>query len=468
MFDMEERNGHNAGMRLFSILFLLLLSVPNVLTAAVIYSGASELDLVDWGLTEPLAMEVGGASDGINVVHNSATPKAHIFRLTAIASGDGADFPLIGLEFDAVLPSGFVVLNGSAQATINMGSATVVITNPVSNRYRLAITDPINDGDSIVVQLELYPETAATLGSASLNWEINAGGALMGNLEQTTVIESGEIVGKVNSSISAVAIGESIIIDITLSNPGLAGMFDIQFDPAANIVPSDFSLSFNSFVTAGLPAGFSIDGSNVLTIPYLAAGDSLTVSINASAYDCDDLTFLTKVNDIYTRNNALGDVELVISFALLPTSPELSFIDDPLASMPVVVSAPAINIVYDAWAPFQIHVQNRGEGVAQAISLDTSLELLGASIEVRIIGANADGWIYTGADGVFSLPVLTELSGNALPENGGTSTLNFEARVVPTQQCNPVTDNVQWAFTYSDSCAGMFSFPLYFSEFNFS
>lgn len=374
--------------------------------AAVSSQGSLTLELVQKSGVTPTVMDYGAVWDGSQVTTALASPFAH--TLTLRITNNGSD-PIDGVSTTLTLPDGFVTLSNTVGGQIGVTDVTSSLSigalNPATDSQ--VITLPAGTvlpvGETLTLTIDCYPGSGSSLGTGqSISWSWDDGTGAQSVATTTSVLRS--LPGAVlTADASEVAVPNSTTFTVTISNLGAGAAFDVEIDPAASLramagdttTVGGFALVFDSWI--GLPAGATTDANSVVTLPHLGPGDSVSFQLQATAISCGDMSVELEVDDLYARDVSEAPIDSVASVRLRIEEPLLQYTTGP----------PDLNLSFGAWTSYTVVLENAKDGAATAVTIDTGLESVGGTVEIRFPGPNTDGWNYDSSTGTFALPADT-------------------------------------------------------------
>ena len=199
-----------------------------------------------------------------------------------------------------------------------------------------------------------------------------------------------------------VAVPDQTTFTVVVSNLGAGAAFDVEIDPAQSLLAmtgdttsvGGYSLRFDSWV--GLPADATTGSGSVVSLPHVGPGESVTFQLRATAISCGDMSVEVDVDDLYMRDTSEPAIEGVASLRLKIEEPLLVFDQGPQN----------MALQFGEWTAFTVVLENEKDGAASSVTLDTTLESLSGTVEVRFTGANSDGWTYNASNGTFFVAVI--------------------------------------------------------------
>ena len=403
---------------------------PSVPTPAVAFTAAES------GRTY---MTVGGVWNGTSEV--TATT-GDTFSVTYVNSGDATAYDF---KPTVELPTNFAYVSGTAAVvtspstpglTLNVSQVGQVLT--FTPRLSSADYD-LPAGTSITVTYGVRATTSVTDGTYQLkhnrSYSLTNGGsvvAAVGNTLQPVLVQAGATTLNVTPKQQIKAVGETASFTVTVTNTGLGGLFDVKIDESA-INPSGGNLAFVSLAqTSPALAATASNGGSVLTLPYLAPGQSFVATAQAAVLSCGTIV------------NVVATTDRTGVTAATDQAPVQLNLQQPL----VGYTPPAIALNYTAATPVSLTVNNTGQGDARSFALHTTFP----ARAVTISGVGA-GWSYNATTGVF-----TYTANGGTIANSSSATLTFN--VAATDICaDSGAGSVSYEARYTNACGDAYVIP---------
>lgn len=323
-------------------------------------------------------MDVGGAWDGTTDVTSSGD------RFEVVIANGSADEAAYDLTVSADLPAGFSERTGSlnlALAGPACGAVPSVSVSRVSDTltfnfggYDLPASCNLSFDFGLVAPSGTAAGTytvtsvaeAASSDGGSLNLSVGASKAI--------TVRAGAALLEKSPSVSLRTVGSSVTWDISVTNSGPGGLFDVQLDESG--LGSGLTLDSITPTSLTSPAP-SVVGSMV-SIPYLAPGETLSADVTATVALCDGLTNSVALTE---RNGTISDS----ADASVQLDLETPFVDVAIGSTP---------IAFGGTGTITIDVDNTGDGDAANLVVDTNLE----GVPLNVVSVSS-GWSYAAASG---------------------------------------------------------------------
>ena len=140
--------------------------------------------------------------------------------------------------------------------------------------------DDLAPGSTAVFSIDLYATTNASIGSDTVAIAWSSGGGSDNTTVPTTVRDAQLILA--TSGTDGLKVGDTGTFQLTVSNAGLGSAFSVTIDPAG----FNADLAFNAWQS--LPVGATVNGSGVVTLPFIAGSGSSVLTFTADATGCDD------------------------------------------------------------------------------------------------------------------------------------------------------------------------------------
>lgn len=380
-------------------------------------------------------MDIGGVWNG-----SATAPNGDRFSISLRNNGDLNAFKLTPT---VTIPAGFTRI-GTVTATVSSGVAPTVTASGTTGTFTLTTASgayQLLPGVTITYTFGLSAGIAVAPGTSQVQygwqWADTAGGALNPALttQQNILVQAGAYVTATTPAKLTLKVSETGTYTYVVTNTGLGGLFNLQFDETASV--PGVAWTFQSFgartVTPGaLSSGVPTVAGNVVTMPYLAPGASLSIPVNGVVTNCFNIQNNYKTSHV-------ADVAGLSAFT--PIELDLT---KPL----VAYTLPAITLSYGAPAPVSITINNTGSGDAVAVNLATNFPALGL-----VISNVATGWTYSAGTGVF-----TYTASGGIIANGTNQVLTFSARAASDCGVSPSGATIVTA-SYTDRCGNNYALP---------
>lgn len=368
-------------------------------------------------------------------------------RFTLAVTNDATGDPMTDTAFDVAvrvtLPAGFSYIPNSVSGDV-AGEPTIAGNDLL---FALPASQDIAPGATLTINYGLVTSTSVVAGTYALDYLVDystsEGGALDQSFDppdQNVLVEAGASVLTITPSNQLRAVGDSALFEVSVTNTGLGGLFDVVIDETAISALAGASLSLVS-VTQTAPAVASVESpSDVFTLPHLSSGESFVVDVVATVADCLDIENTAATNDRtgLTAANLSAQVTLDLTQPLIDYSP------------------PSPSLLYSSSISYSMSVDNMGMGDASNVQLTTNLPLLG--VDVTPVGGD---WTYSvvgGTQGVFTLAA-----------NGGVlanmDSITLEFTLQPTDICNTSAGGTLiWGTNYLNGCGDSYATPTHLAN----
>ncbi|MFK7743276.1 MAG: hypothetical protein AB8H80_23370 [Planctomycetota bacterium] len=373
------------------------------------------------------SLDVGGVWNGTSEV---TTSTGDTFSLTVTNNGAGFAYDLsvlvqlpVGLNYVPNTVAGVPGIAASASAATPAGT-------------QLAISIPsgaaMAPASQLVITFGVTAALSATAGTYALihtfAWADSPSGAQnTRQTQQAAVVQQGATTIEMAPNDQTQAIGATAQWHVTLTNRGEGGLFDVAIDESALAASTSLALTG---MTQLAPAGPAAAGTSpVLTLPYLAAGESFVVQVAAVVTNCSNINNTVSTND---RTNATaGSASAQVTLDL--TVPML------------ILTTPAIPLNYGAPVAVTVGVQNTGAGEARSVTF-------AADFSGRTVSNVTGGWSYSAGTFTYN-------------NNGGTIASGASADIFfQLEETNPCSGGsssaaVAWFSNYENACGQTYSTP---------
>ena len=423
-------------MRFFRHLVLgllaLALSASAVRAAANVTAGTPVFTPADSSRTY---MDVGGVWNGTS---NISATNGDTITIVYTNRGDQ-----IAYDFapQVVLPAGFTRV-GSVTASPATVSGTPATTGTIAIILASSYDIPINGTVTVTFKLKADAATASGTYQLTHGWRwAETNGTALNSLTtalQNVVVRRGAAVVFQSPSSLTLAVNATGTYIYTITNTGLGGLFNVTFNEAASNPGT--SWLWQSFGTLTTPRT-ATTASTLLTLPYLAPGESLVIPVNGKVTDCLNIENLFAVGDATTT-------------AVDYFSPVVLDLKQPL----ITYTAPTITLAYGTTVDVSIPVQNTGAGDARGIDLGSGVRAIRLTTNFPSMGVTisevATNWAYNATTGAF------DYTGNSgVIANGTTQTLTLKIRA--TDHCaTPPSGTLLLSSQYENRCGSTYSVPL--------
>ena len=303
----------------------------------------------------------------------------------------------------------------------------------------------VDASSPLTVEVGLRAPAGTAPGTYSVGWQVTFGttdDASDGSASTSLpiLVAGGASSLAITPLNQTLAIGDTASFQVQVSNTGPGGLFGVRIDESAIDPNPSGSLQLLTMVQSA-PALAATGSAPVLTLPYLARGESFVVDVTALVQGCMAITNLVETDDLlgFTTDSQVASVTLAVTTPLL------------------ALNLPNVNLDYSGPVSFSGTVVNTGLGEAHDVALDTSLP--GAGVSVFNVGAD---WTYDAGSGRF-----TYIGGSGAPStlaNGASSTLSFS--LLPSDVCDGDGGggSVVWAADYTDACGNVYGTPVELSS----
>jgi uncharacterized repeat protein (TIGR01451 family) len=380
-------------------------------------------------------MDIGGVWNG-----TALAPNGDRFSITLRNSGDA---PAFNLTPTVTIPSGFTRI-GSVTVSVSSGGTPSVSASGTTGTFTLTTGGgnyELPAGATITYTFGLRAETTVAAGTHQINygwrWADTSGGTLNSAVttQQNVLVQAGAYVTDTSPAKLTLKVNDTGTYTYTLTNTGLGGLFNLQFDEAASAPGTAWTFqSFGSLtVTPGsLASGTPAAAGNIVTIPYLAPGASVAIPVNGVVTNCFDIQNSYKITHAVDPSGVTAFTPIELDL----TKPLIAY------------TLPTITLSYGVPAPVNITIDNTGNGDAIGVTLATNFPSLGV-----VISNIAAGWSYNPASGVFTLTGNGGLIANAL-----NAALTFSVQA--GDECNaPPSGSYVVTASYTDRCGNTYGLP---------
>lgn len=381
-------------------------------------------------------MTSGGVWNGTAEVTNTT---GDTFSVTYNNTGDATAFdftPSVTVE------SGFQLVPGTAQVVTSPATpGLTVAASQAGTTINFAFSPAGYDlpaGTNITITFGV--RAAGTVGDGSYNVTHNATYALTDGGAAVAIPTSTVDVVRVQRGATTVnatpkqqekAVGQTAEFTVTVTNTGLGGLFDVVINESA-INPGN-NLQLLAITKTSPARAATLNGAgDVLTMPYLAPGESFVATVEAEVLSCGSIVNIVATND---RNGTTAATD---------QAPVQLDLRQPLVSY----AAPTITLDYNVPVTASITINNTGQGDARGFALHTTLPARAVTISNV-----AAGWSYNAGTGVFTYTA----NGGAVA-NGGSAVLTFD--VEATDVCaNSGAGSVSYEARYTNGCGDAYVIP---------
>jgi len=323
-------------------------------------------------------MDVGGAWDGAADATSSGD------RFEVVIANGSADQPAYDLTFSADVPAGFSERTGSLNLAL-AGPACGALPSVSVGRVGDTLTFDFGGYDlpadcNLSFDFGLIAPSGTLAGTYGVSTLAEAassdGGALdlSDGASQGFTVRVGAALIEKSPSVSVQTVGSSVTWDISVTNTGLGGLFDVQLDESG--LGSGLTLDSITPVSPASPAP-SVVGP-VVSIPYLAPGETLSADVTATVALCEGLTNSVALSE--RTGTITGNAEASLQLEL-----ETPFVDVTIGSTP---------IDFGGTGTISFDVDNTGDGDATNLVIETNLE----TAPLNVVSVSA-GWTYTPGNG---------------------------------------------------------------------
>jgi uncharacterized repeat protein (TIGR01451 family)/fimbrial isopeptide formation D2 family protein len=382
-------------------------------------------------------MTVGGVWNGTAEVTNTTGDS---FSVTFTNSGDATAFDFAPR---IVLPTGFTrvgTLGVSATSGSPVVSGSPATTGTIS--VNLGGYD-LPAGASITLTYGLKTATTVASGTYQIaynrNYSLTNGGALVGfgtDAQQNVLVQAGDTTINATPKQQIKAVGENANFTITVTNTGLGGLFDVTINESS-IYPTGSNLQFVSLTkTAPALAATPSNGGSILTLPYLAPGESFTADVVATVLSCGSI--VNTVTSVHRANSTPVSDAAPVQLNLL---------------QPLIAYTPAnATLNYNTPVNVSYPINNTGFGSAYNFQLQTTLN----SISGLTVSNVAAGWSYNSSTGLF-----TYTANGGTIANGTSVTLSYDLSLTPATVCSSTgAGTVNYVALYANGCGDTYTIPL--------
>ncbi len=388
--------------------------------------------------------EAGGTSDG-----TTELPDGNTVQLVISNNGGGEAFN-ISATIDFVA-SEINILSSTVSLTSSTcaPAPTGVVYGGVPGARTLSFTPSGYDmpqGCNIIVEFDVEGNVNSLGGTQQLDINVihstnnnNGNGNGNGNTVtaqtlQDVQINRGAILAAKTPPSQTAAVGDTVSWDIEVSNTGLGGLFDVVVDEST-INPSS-ALQITSISSAFTGVTVTADSA---TIPYLASGDTATITVEAIVTNCEGIENTAAISERTGVTNTDVDASVVLD------------LQTPL----ITYSLPAVSIPHGSTETVSTTVDNAGIGDAIGVTLSTNYD------GVFSVNVTSPGWTY--ASGAFTYT-----------GNGGTifdsESIPLEYELTPLSNCGGevIATNGVLLSDYEDTCDNVFAVPTELHPINYN
>lgn len=382
-------------------------------------------------------MDIGGVWNGSTEVTNTT---GDTFTFVITNTGATSAFEI---SPRVTLPAHFQFVPGTVAVSLSSGgpitisasqSGNLIIFVPQSG-YDLpaGVTMTITYGLRV---LSTMPSSGTYSLTPAAHYATTNGGSLTQTpsfANQNILVQQGATIISKSPTNQLRAVNQNALFTVTVTNTGLGALYDVTINESA-INPGG-SLQLVS-MTKTAPTRAATGSSPVLTMPYLAPGESFVVDVVATVTACANIlnTVSTTDRTAFTAKNATAPVVLDLQQPLITYSP------------------PNATLSYSATTNVSFNVQNTGLGDARNITLDSNLESLGVTVS-----SVSAGWSYNASNGVFT---YTGGSPAGTIANSSSVALSYNLDPTATTYCSgSVGGTVIWKSSYTNGCGDAYSTP---------
>ncbi|MGZ0707440.1 isopeptide-forming domain-containing fimbrial protein [Coraliomargarita sp. W4R53] len=368
---------------------------------------------------------------------------------TALITNDGSTAYDLSVEVE--LPAGFSYVNASASVS-TVGVASPAVTASQSGTtltFTLASGefDLTGGGDSIEIDYGLVAADSVVGGTYQINYSYiygddeNDASPTTVTSAQNVLVQAGDSVLSLGPSTQLAGVGEIATWEVTVTNSGFGGLFDVEIDQSDLFGNASFT---GVSTTQTSPVNAATESGNVYTIPYLAPGEVFSFTTTAELAGCSDLGQIVLSDDRTGETNVSKVAAVVLD------------LDLPLVDF----TAPSITLDYEMPTSVSIPIHNLdANGLAKDFKLATNFNSLPVSISN--VGG---GFAYDPLTGEFAL--VSGANGTAIGASD-TATLTFD--VTPDNTCSvaSVADDLStsWLAIYANECGQVYLTPFDVTSF---
>lgn len=382
-------------------------------------------------------MDIGGVWNGSAEVTNTS---GDTFTLTITNAGTATAFEI---QPRVTLPAHFQYVTGTASVSLSSGGPITVTASQSVNTLTFTPSGSYDLPAGVTMTITYGLRVLSTMpssGTYSLTPAVHYATTDGGSRTQTPTFTNQNILVQQGAKIITVsplnqlkAVNQNALFTVSVTNTGLGALYDVTINESA-INPGG-SLQLVS-MTKTAPTRAATGSSPILTMPYLAPGESFVVDVVATVTGCSDI--LNTVSTTDRKDNTATNT----------TAPVVLDLQQPL----ITYTPPNVTLSYSATTSVSVNVQNTGLGDALGVSLDTNFESLG--VTVSSISA---GWTYNATNGVFTRTGGTPAG--SIP-NSSSATLSFNLDPTTTTYCSDsVGGTVIWKSSYTNGCGDAYSTP---------
>lgn len=382
-------------------------------------------------------MDVAGVWNGATDVTNTT---GDTFTLTLPNTGATA----FDLSPSVTLPPGFEYVTGTAST-----SGPVVVVNQVGSVLNFVLDGgefDLTNGNTLTIDFGLRANASVSAGTYQLAYQYtygdneNDGSPTLEGLAQNVLVQEGaSLLAKLPANQTA-GVNETANWTVSVTNSGFGGLFDVEVDESSLLGNGNFTSVTITQTAPALAAVESPPGSGVYVLPYLAPGEVLSFTVEATVSGCSDLgnTVATDDRTGNTSKSREGAVTLDLDLPLLTFNPPGITLD---YLVPTNVTIPVSNLA--------------GSGPAVGVVIDSNLDQL--PITVSAVSANYN---YNASNGEFTL-----VANGGDIANGASEDISFT--VVSNDVCAGAgAGSIVWQAFYDNECGDPYQVPFSLSSVN--
>lgn len=341
------------------------------------------------------------------------------------------------------LPALFSYVAGTATVSSTPSGATLGSVSASGQKLTFVLSPAGYDlpaGGSLTITCGII--TATTIGngtytvSGARQYALVNAGALEPEVvrSQPVIVRAGDSTLAITPAQQTRAVGSDADFTVTVTNTGLGALFNVTINESAINPGGNLQLVPGSITrTSTNPLPHTASGA-VYTLPYLGPGEKFILTLKAQVLDCGSILNTVATTDLTGATAATAAASVALDLA------------QPLISYTV----PAIQLVYNDWAPVSIPVTNAvSAGAARALKLRTSLS--SSRYDLQNL---ASDWTVAVESGVY---VFSYTPGSI---QAATKTLTFDIRVKPALACSDTGGaSVSYAAAYTNTCGDAYTIP---------
>ncbi|MEO1643409.1 MAG: hypothetical protein AAFR74_08740, partial [Pseudomonadota bacterium] len=303
-------------------------------------------------------MDVGGAWNGLADV----TAAGDRFTLTVTNTSDTN--PAYDLLLTATLPTAFLErtsnLNVAVSGAGTCGSAPSISVSRVGDDLVFDTGGYDLPADcALTLDFGLVAPSGTPSGTYSVGLNAQASSIegdpadFIRNDTESFLVRNGAVVFEKTPAVTTAQFGDPVSWTLTARNSGLGGLFDVELDESG----IGTGLRFDGITAVSPASPVTLIGGSTATLPYLAPGETFSVTVDATVSQCNGLTNTAALTE---RTGLLSDdADATVQLDL--ETPQISY---------TINSTP---VPFGGTGTFTVQVNNSGAGDAQDFRLNTNL-----------------------------------------------------------------------------------------------